>query len=49
MLGVHRLVAVTALDNEGSRRLLEKLGFVFERTTRLSDDAPEVNLYGIAI
>ncbi len=48
-LGVRRLLAVTSLDNEDSRRLLEKLGFTFERTVRLTDDAPEVNLYAATI
>ena len=47
VLGVRRLAAITSLDNEGSRRLLEKLGFIFERTIRLSADAPEVNLYAV--
>ena len=44
-LGANRLVAITSPDNVDSQRLLEKLGFRFERTVRLSDNAPEVNLY----
>ena len=48
-LGVRRLVAIVSPGNEDSHRLLEKLGFVFERTTRLSEDAPEVNLYAVAL
>ncbi|MGE5357797.1 MAG: GNAT family N-acetyltransferase [Bacteroidales bacterium] len=45
-LGLNRVVAITNPDNERSIRLLEKLGFAFERMTRLSADAPEVKLYG---
>ncbi len=48
-LGMDRLVAITSPDNEGSQYLLEKLGFSFERTLRLSDKAPEVNLYATTI
>ena len=47
--GLRRVVAITSLDNDASGRLLEKLGFRFERTTRLSGAAPEVKLYGAAI
>ena len=45
-LGLNRVVAITSPSNESSRRLLEKLGFRFERMARLSDQAPEVKLYG---
>ena len=48
-LGVSRLVAVTSPDNEGSRRLLEKLGFRFERVVRLAENLPEVKLYAAAV
>ena len=48
-LDVHRLAAVVVPDNESSRRLLEKLGFTFERNVRLADDAPEVQLYAAVI
>ena len=44
-LGITRIVAITSLDNEDSRRLLMRLGFVFERRVRLSDPAPELNMY----
>ncbi len=47
--GVDRLAAITSPDNEASQCLLEKLGFRFERTLRLSDNAPEVNLYAAII
>ena len=36
-----RIVAITSPDNEPSIRLLGKLGFRFERMTRLADDAAE--------
>jgi len=44
-LGLGRVVAITAPDNDDSVRLLERLGFRFERMLRLSDDAPAVRLY----
>ena len=40
-----RILAVTSPDNEASIRLLEKLGFQFERMARLSEDAPEVKVF----
>lgn len=43
--GINRLVAITSPDNHGSARLLEKLGFNFERTVKLSDDSAEVSLF----
>lgn len=43
--GLRRIVAITSPDNHGSARLLEKLGFTFERMVRLSDDAAEVCLF----
>jgi RimJ/RimL family protein N-acetyltransferase len=42
-----RIVAITAPDNEASIRLLEKIGFRFERMARVPADGPEVRLYGI--
>jgi RimJ/RimL family protein N-acetyltransferase len=44
-LGLSRVVAVTNPDNQASIRLLEKMGFRFERMVRLSDDAPEIKLF----
>jgi RimJ/RimL family protein N-acetyltransferase len=44
-LGHERIVAITAPGNVASIRLLEKLGFRFERLLRLQDQAPEVRLY----
>ena len=45
VLGLKRVVAILSPDNVPSSRLLEKLGFRFERMIRLSDAAPEVMLY----
>ena len=44
-LGLNRMVAITSPDNYGSARLLEKLGFTFERMVKLSDDSSEVSLF----
>lgn len=43
--GLRRLLAITSPGNTGSQRVLEKLGFVFDRATRLSADASEVYLF----
>jgi RimJ/RimL family protein N-acetyltransferase len=43
--GLKRMVAITSPDNYGSARLLEKLGFNFERMIKLSDDGEEVRLF----
>jgi RimJ/RimL family protein N-acetyltransferase len=45
VLGLKRIVAVTAPDNHASMRLLEKLGLRFERMVRLSEGSPEVKLF----
>jgi len=45
-LGLKRVVAVTNPDNQSSIRLLEKMGFKYERMVRLSDGAPEIKLFG---
>ena len=37
-LGVERVLAITSLDNEASIKLLERLGFRFDRITRLAAD-----------
>jgi RimJ/RimL family protein N-acetyltransferase len=44
-LGLKRVVAVTNSNNQSSIRLLEKLGFKYERMVRLSEDAPEIKLF----
>ena len=45
--GLTRIVAITNPDNEASIGLLEKLGFKFERITKLTDDAPDVKLFAV--
>lgn len=48
-LGLKRVVAVTNSDNQSSIRLLERMGFVYERMIRLSLDAPEIKLFAVKI
>jgi len=45
VLGLGRIVAITSPDNDGSIRVLEKLGMRFEGMIQLSDDEPEVKLF----
>ncbi len=49
VVGLKRIVALTALDNERSIRLLEKLGFAFERILRLKPDGPESRLFALTL
>lgn len=44
-LGLKRVLAVVNATNQSSIRLLEKIGFAFEKMVRLSEDAPEIKLY----
>jgi RimJ/RimL family protein N-acetyltransferase len=44
-LGSNRVLAVVNADNQSSIRLLEKMGFQYERMVRLSDGAPEIKLF----
>lgn len=46
-LGLERIVAITAPDNEGSIRVLEKIGLRFERMIKFPQDGNEVKLFGI--
>ncbi len=46
-LGIDRLVAITDPENERSIRVLEHVGFVFERRWRKSAEETELSLYGI--
>jgi RimJ/RimL family protein N-acetyltransferase len=39
------VVAVVNPENQSSIRLLEKLGFQFEKMVRLSEDAAEIKLF----
>jgi RimJ/RimL family protein N-acetyltransferase len=43
--GLRRIVAITSPDNDDSIRLLQRIGFRFERMTRLADDDDEVRLF----
>lgn len=42
-----RIVAITTPDNYSSIRVLEKLGFQFERMVKLSDDGEELKLFAV--
>ena len=44
-LALERVVAIANPENTHSVRVLEKIGLLFDRKIRLSDDAPEVGLY----
>ena len=46
-LGIERLLAVTAENNERSMRLLEKLGMRQEGMVRLAEEEPECRLFGL--
>ena len=45
VLGFTRIAAITSQDNPPSEKLLEKLGFRFERKVRLSTSDDELKLY----
>ncbi|MGD8404750.1 MAG: GNAT family N-acetyltransferase [Anaerolineales bacterium] len=45
-IGIKRLVAITDPANQGSVRVLEKIGLKFEKMIRLSEDDIELKLYG---
>jgi RimJ/RimL family protein N-acetyltransferase len=40
-----RILAITSLDNDASINLLERLGFSFERVTKLSPEGEQLNLF----
>ena len=44
-LGIGRIVAITAPDNQGSIKVLEKIGLRFEGMIRLSERESEVRLF----
>ena len=44
-LGIGQLAAITSPDNNKSIRLLEKLGFKFERMMTVAEGEPEVRLF----
>ncbi|MGC1386783.1 MAG: GNAT family N-acetyltransferase [Steroidobacteraceae bacterium] len=45
-LQLQRIVAITAPDNHGSIAVLEKIGLRFERMIRLTENSPELKLFG---
>lgn len=45
MLGIERLVAITTQDNVASARLLEKLGFAYERMMACPGETEELRLF----
>lgn len=47
-LRLQRVVAITAPDNVGSIAVLEKIGLRFERMIRLTEQSPELKLFGPA-
>jgi RimJ/RimL family protein N-acetyltransferase len=47
VVGLDRLVAVVSVGNQRSIRLLERLGFTFERLVRLPPDEEEIGLYAL--
>jgi RimJ/RimL family protein N-acetyltransferase len=44
-LSLKRVLAITGPDNQSSIRLLDKIGFQFERMIRLSASEPELRLF----
>jgi RimJ/RimL family protein N-acetyltransferase len=47
-LGLARIVAITARNNDASRRVLEKLGFELERSVQIETGGEELLLYANA-
>ena len=45
VLGIGRIVAITAPENYGSIKVLERIGLKFERRIRLSDRESEIKLF----
>jgi RimJ/RimL family protein N-acetyltransferase len=44
-LGLGRIVAITSQDNEGSAKVLKKIGFKYERLIQLPHDESELKLF----
>lgn len=44
-LGMRRILAITNPENQRSIRVLEKLGFQYQRTIRIGDDARETKVF----
>ena len=47
-LGRQRILAITSLDNEASIKLLERLGFRFEKIATLSANREQVKLFALS-
>ena len=47
VVGLARVIAITAPGNERSKALLEKIGLTFERTVRMPGDREEVAVFGV--
>ena len=45
VLGIGRIVAITAPDNYGSIKVLEKIGLRFEGVIKLSERDSEIKLF----
>lgn len=48
-LGLKRVLAVVSPDNQSSIRLLEKIGFEFEKMVSLSENAAEIKLFAVNV
>jgi len=44
-LGLQRVLAITSLDNEASIKVLQRLGFTFDRVTKLAADREQVKMF----
>jgi RimJ/RimL family protein N-acetyltransferase len=44
-LGIERIVGITASDNEGSIKVLQKIGLKFERMVRVPPDDSDIKLF----
>ena len=49
VIGLDRIVAITDPENEGSIRVLEKIGLKFEKMVKLSADDIDLKLFGANI
>ena len=49
VIGLDRIIAITDPENEGSIRVLEKIGLKFEKMVKLSEDDIDLKLFGANI